>query len=85
MDAIAHLETARELEPGNPSVYASLAKAYRRQGDLAARRKKPQDPCELKSGTSGADRFCAGRPQSKLCQVGGGAIGSEGASLTAAR
>jgi tetratricopeptide (TPR) repeat protein len=33
-DAIAHLETARQLEPGNQSVYANLAKAYRRRGDV---------------------------------------------------
>jgi tetratricopeptide (TPR) repeat protein len=31
-DSIAHLEKARQLAPGNPSVYASLAKAYRRNG-----------------------------------------------------
>lgn len=32
-DAIAHLERARQLEPSNPAVYASLAKAYERRGD----------------------------------------------------
>jgi len=32
-DAIAHLKVARQLEPGKPSVYASLAKAYQRHGD----------------------------------------------------
>jgi tetratricopeptide (TPR) repeat protein len=32
-DAIAHLERARQLEPGNPAVYAGLAKAYQRRGD----------------------------------------------------
>lgn len=32
-DAISHLETARQLDPGKPSVYAYLAKAYQRQGD----------------------------------------------------
>jgi predicted Zn-dependent protease len=32
-DAIARLERARQLEPGNPSIYASLAKAYQRHGD----------------------------------------------------
>jgi predicted Zn-dependent protease len=32
-DAITHLETARQLEPGKSSVYASLAKAYQRHGD----------------------------------------------------
>jgi tetratricopeptide (TPR) repeat protein len=32
-DAIAHLEKAREMKPGQPSVYASLAKAYQRRGE----------------------------------------------------
>jgi predicted Zn-dependent protease len=34
VDAIVHLEKARELDPGNPAVYASLAKAYQRHGDI---------------------------------------------------
>jgi tetratricopeptide (TPR) repeat protein len=33
-DAIGHLETARQLDPNNASVYLNLAVAYRRQGDL---------------------------------------------------
>ena len=32
-DAITHLEIARQLEPGKSSVYAPLARAYRRQGN----------------------------------------------------
>ncbi len=32
-DAIAHLETARQIRPDQPSIYASLAKAYQRKGD----------------------------------------------------
>jgi tetratricopeptide (TPR) repeat protein len=32
-DALAHLETARELEPRSAAVYANLATAYRRLGD----------------------------------------------------
>src|ERR1035438_7875064 len=32
-DAITHLEMARQLEPGKSSVYALLARAYRRQGN----------------------------------------------------
>lgn len=32
-DAITHLEIARHLEPGQPSVYANLAKAYQQRGD----------------------------------------------------
>jgi predicted Zn-dependent protease len=34
-DAIAHLEKARQLEPGKPSVYATLAKAYQRHGEIS--------------------------------------------------
>jgi predicted Zn-dependent protease len=33
-DAIAHLEKARQLDPSKPSVYANLAKAYQRHGDV---------------------------------------------------
>ncbi|MFZ0814998.1 MAG: tetratricopeptide repeat protein, partial [Candidatus Sulfotelmatobacter sp.] len=33
-DAIAHLEKANQLEPDDPSVYANLAKAYQRHGDI---------------------------------------------------
>lgn len=32
-DAIACLESARKMRPEQPSIYASLAKAYRRKGD----------------------------------------------------
>jgi predicted Zn-dependent protease len=33
-DAIAHLEIARQFEPGRSSIYANLAKAYQRHGDV---------------------------------------------------
>ncbi len=33
-NAVAHLETARQLGPENPAVYSNLAAAYRKQGDL---------------------------------------------------
>ena len=33
-DAIVHLETARQLNPNNASVYSNLAAAYRKRGDL---------------------------------------------------
>jgi tetratricopeptide (TPR) repeat protein len=33
-DAIAHLEIARQLDPGNTSVYSHLATAYRQRGQL---------------------------------------------------
>jgi tetratricopeptide (TPR) repeat protein len=33
-DAVVHLEKARALDPSNPAVYANLATAYRRRGEL---------------------------------------------------
>jgi tetratricopeptide (TPR) repeat protein len=38
-DAIVHLEFARELEPGNTSIYSHLATAYRRKGEPAKSQK----------------------------------------------
>jgi predicted Zn-dependent protease len=32
-DALGHLEAARELDPRNPAIYATLAMAYRKAGD----------------------------------------------------
>lgn len=32
-DSIAHLNAARQMRPDQPSIYASLAKAYQRKGD----------------------------------------------------
>jgi predicted Zn-dependent protease len=32
-DAVDHLEIGRRLEPGNPAVYTSLARAYRELGE----------------------------------------------------
>lgn len=32
-EAVLHLEVGRRLEPGNPAVYTSLARAYRQLGD----------------------------------------------------
>ena len=59
-DAIAHLEKARQLDPGNPSVYANLAKAYQRHGDvqqsqdaLAVLQKLNQDQADQISATPG--------------------------------
>jgi tetratricopeptide (TPR) repeat protein len=59
-DAIAHLEKARQLDPGNPSVYANLARAYQRHGDaqqsqdaLAVLQKLNQDQAYQISATPG--------------------------------
>lgn len=35
VEAIAHLEIARELNPGNAAIYSNLAAAYRKAGKLA--------------------------------------------------
>lgn len=35
-EAIVHLEKARQMQPDRPVIYASLAKAYQRQGDEQA-------------------------------------------------
>lgn len=32
-DAVAHLQTARQMKPNQPAIYANLAKAYRKLGD----------------------------------------------------
>jgi thioredoxin-like negative regulator of GroEL len=32
-DAIGYLDSARELDPRNPAIYAALAAAYRKAGD----------------------------------------------------
>jgi predicted Zn-dependent protease len=42
-DAITHLELARQLDPGNSSVYSNLATAYRKQGNLP----KAQEALEI--------------------------------------
>jgi tetratricopeptide (TPR) repeat protein len=61
-DAIAHLEIARNLEPGQPAVYANLAKAYQRHGDtkpaqaaLAALEKLNQEQAD-RIGAAPGDR-----------------------------
>jgi tetratricopeptide (TPR) repeat protein len=70
-DAIAHLETARQLDPKNASVYLNLAAAYRRRGDLqqaqnmldvlanlnqAQAEKIRSAPGDRKAGYAGADK-----------------------------
>jgi predicted Zn-dependent protease len=59
-DAIVHLEKARQLDPGKPSVYANLAKAYQRHGDseraqdaLAMLQKLNRDEAERISSAPG--------------------------------
>lgn len=44
-DAIAHLEIARQLNPGNPAIYSNLAATYRKQGNV----QKAQDAVAMLS------------------------------------
>lgn len=54
-DAISHLEMARQLEPDRAPVYANLAKAYQRHGDV----EQAQDALEIleKLNQEQADRI----------------------------
>jgi predicted Zn-dependent protease len=69
-DAIAHLETARQLEPGNQSVYANLAKAYQRHGDV----QQAQDALATlqKLNLAQADRISAAPGDRKMGYAGQG-------------
>ena len=65
-DSIAHLDAARQMRPDQPSIYASLAKAYQRQGRRPARTGSPREAGEFESGTSGANPIGAGRAEDEL-------------------
>jgi cytochrome c-type biogenesis protein CcmH/NrfG len=77
-DAIAHLERARQIEPDQPSVYASLGKAYQRSGDSqrsqqafamleklneAQAEKIRSAPGDRKMGYVGGDRLPSPHPE----------------------
>ena len=49
-DAAAHLEMSRRLEPNNPSIYASLANAYRRLAEKDKARQMEEQLARLLSG-----------------------------------
>jgi pentatricopeptide repeat protein len=68
-DAIAHLEVARQLEPGKPSVYANLAKAYQRHGDA----QQAQDALAVleKLNREQADRISSAPGDRRLGYAGG--------------
>lgn len=76
-DAIAHLETARQLEPGNQSVYANLAKAHQRHGDV----EKAQDALATlqKLNQAQADRINSA-PGDRKMGYAGQAVADEEAS-----
>jgi predicted Zn-dependent protease len=74
-DAIAHLEKARQLEPGNQSVYANLAKAYQRHGDL----KQAQDALATlqKLNQAQADRISSAPGDRRMGYAGQGVADEE--------
>ena len=59
-DAMAHLQAARQLSPANLSVYASLADAYRRKGDMAAAQKMLAILSQLNARQAAAIRSAPG-------------------------
>jgi len=74
-DAIAHLETARQLEPGNQSVYTNLAKAYQRHGDV----QQAQDALATleKLNQAQADRISSAPGDRKMGYAGQGIADEE--------
>ena len=76
-DAIAHLETARELNPNDASVYSNLATAYRRRGDL----QKAQDVLAVLASLNQAqaERFRSARGDQKPGYAASGKGQSEAA------
>jgi predicted Zn-dependent protease len=74
-DAIAHLETARQLEPGNQPVYANLAKAYQRHGDV----QQAQDALATlqKLNQAQADRISSAAGDRKMGYAGQGIADEE--------
>jgi tetratricopeptide (TPR) repeat protein len=76
-DAIAHLETARELNPNDASVYSNLASAYRRRGNL----QKAQDMLAVLASLNQAqaERFRSAPGDQKPGYAGSGKRQSEAA------
>jgi predicted Zn-dependent protease len=74
-DAIAHLEKGRQLEPGNQSVYANLAKAYQRHGDV----QQAQDALATlqKLNQAQADRISSAPGDRKMGYAGQGVADQE--------
>ena len=72
-DAIAHLEKANQLEPDDPSVYANLAKAFQRHGEI----QRAQDALAVlqKLNREQADRISSAPGDRKLGYSSRRAIG----------
>ena len=74
-DAIIHLKIARQLEPGRPSVYANLAKAYQRHGDSQSAQEAFATLEKLNQDQ--ADRIGSAPGERKLGYAGPGAADQE--------
>jgi tetratricopeptide (TPR) repeat protein len=75
-DAIAHLETARDLNSNDPAVYANLAAAYRRRGDIP----KAQNMLDVlaKINQAQAEKFRSAPGEQKPGYAASGKAQSEG-------
>ena len=75
-DAIAHLETARDLNSNDPAVYANLAAAYRRRGDI----QKAQNMLDVlaKINQAQAEKFRSAPGDQKPGYAASGKAQSEG-------
>ena len=67
-DAIAHLDVARQMKPDQPSIYASLAKAYQRKGDSQRAKEALQTLQTLNE--SQAERIRSARGERKMSYGG---------------
>jgi predicted Zn-dependent protease len=70
-DAISHLEIARQLAPGNPSVYSNLAAAYRKSGDLKSAKEALAALADLNSSQAQEIRSAPGDRKASYTGTGG--------------
>lgn len=63
-DAILHLEKARALSPGNAAVYANLAAAYRKQGEMQKAQEALSKLAELNQAQAERIRTAPGETKS---------------------
>jgi tetratricopeptide (TPR) repeat protein len=69
-EAIAHLDTARQLAPGNPAVYSHLAMAYQRRGKLQEAQEMLAILARLNKEQ--AAKYKSGPPDQKASYMGSG-------------
>jgi tetratricopeptide (TPR) repeat protein len=73
MDAMTHLEIARQLNPNNPAVYSNLAVAYRKQGDLLKAQEALETLQELNSAQAEKIRTAPGESKANYATSGSSA------------